>query len=173
MTPIQFSPVNPCLTQINKTSQWAARLRRITSFRDRKVESENTDKFEVIARQIAEWTWDLKALNTVVVDLRGLVSYTDFIIISTGNSERHVRSIAIHVETQMKKTFGIGSYGKEGLDVGRWALVDFGDLLLHVFNGPVREEYDLERMWPEAPRMTFDNSPKELYGHFEMQAFEN
>lgn len=126
-----------------------------------------------MARKVAEWTWDLKALNTVVIDLRGRVSYTDFIIIATGNSERHVRSIAINVETEMKKNFGTVAYGKEGLNVGSWALVDFGDVLLHVFNGPLREEYDLERMWPDANRLTLENAPKELYGHFEMQAFEN
>jgi len=126
-----------------------------------------------MARKCAEWTWDLKALNTIVIDLRGKVSYTDFIIITTGNSERHVRSIALHVEGQMKQHFGTIAYGKEGVAFGRWALVDFGDLLLHVFNGPMREEYDLERMWPDAPRLGFEDSPKELYGHFEMQAFEN
>lgn len=143
-----------------------------------KVEKENNevhkkDRYEEMAQKMTEWTWDLKALNTIAIDLRGKVSYTDFIVIATGNSERHVQSIARHVEAKMKQEFDVMAYGREGLEFGRWALVDFGDLILHVFNGPLREEYDLERMWPDARRLQFEDAPKSLYGHFEMEAFEN
>ena len=49
--------------------------------------------------------------------------------------------------------------------------IDFGDVILHVFNGPVRDDYDLERMWPDAPRMELEDKPAELYGHFELDEF--
>lgn len=128
---------------------------------------------EAFAKLIAEATWDMKAMNTAVVDLRGRVSYTDFVIVTTGTSDRHVLAIAKHVEKAIQDETGITTYGREGLDAGRWALLDFGDAILHVFNGPVRDEYDLERMWSEAPRMEFDDRPESLYGHFELERFED
>lgn len=124
-----------------------------------------------LALVVAEATWDLKAFNTIVIDLRGRVSYTDFVVVTTGTSDRHVLAVAKHVEAEVKEWCGIAPYGREGMDAGKWALIDFGDVILHVFNGPVREDYDLERMWPDAPRVELADKPKELYGHFEMDEF--
>lgn len=136
-------------------------------------ESEAIEEEEQLARDIVSWSWDLKAVNTVAIDLRGRVSYTDFLVVCTGNSERHVQSIAKHVEVMVKQNAGKAAYGREGVDYGKWALVDFGDVIFHVFNGNLREEYDLERMWTEAPRLEFEDAPTDLYGHFEMDAFED
>jgi ribosome-associated protein len=125
---------------------------------------------ETLARDIAELTWDLKALNTKVIDLRGLVSYTDFVIVSTGTSDRHVQAIGKHVRNSLAEA-GYKALGAEGLESGQWALIDFGDAVLHIFNGAVRDEYDLERMWPDAPMLEIEDRPKDLYGHFELQKF--
>jgi ribosome-associated protein len=125
---------------------------------------------ETLARDITRLTWDLKALNTRAIDLRGRVSYTDFVIVSTATADRHVQAIAKHVLTSLAAA-GFQPLGTEGLDSGKWALVDFGDVVLHVFNGDVRDEYDLERMWPDAPLLEFDDAPEDLYGHFETQRF--
>ena len=127
---------------------------------------------EAFARDIAEWTWDLKALNTRVIDLRGRVSYTDFVVVTTGTSYRHVQAIAKHVSNRAGEVYDKDAFGREGIEHGQWALVDFGDVILHVFNGPLREEYDLERMWTEAPRLELEEQPKNLYGHFELDEFE-
>lgn len=123
---------------------------------------------ESLARDIAKATWDLKALNTRVVDLRGLVSYTDFVVVCTATSERHVQAIARHVQKEIGEQ-GREPLGTEGVESGEWALIDFGDAILHIFNGPMRDEYDLERMWPDASLLEFDERPSELYGHFELQ----
>lgn len=136
--------------------------------RDAEEEQETVE----LAEMIAELTWDLKALNTVVIDLRGRVSYTDFVVVTTGTSDRHVQAIARQTEERVKEWAGKSPFGREGLDAAKWALVDFGDVILHVFNGPVREDYDLERMWPDAPRMELKDKPKDLYGHFELEEFE-
>jgi len=128
---------------------------------------------EDLARHIAEWTWELKALNTVVIDLRGRVSYTDFVVVTTATSARHVQAIARHVDEEVAAFAGKSAYGKEGVEHGKWALLDFGDVILHVFNGPVREDYDLERMWPDAPRLELEEQPRDLYGHFELEQFES
>jgi ribosome-associated protein len=125
---------------------------------------------ETLARDIAMLTWDLKALNTKVVDLRGLVSYTDFVIVCTATSDRHVQAIGKHVQNSLAEA-GYKALGVEGLQSGQWALIDFGDAILHVFNGPMREEYDLERMWPDASLLELEDRPSDLYGHFELQKF--
>lgn len=124
-----------------------------------------------VARDIAAVTWELKALNTVVIDLRGRVSYTDFVIIATGTSERHVSAIARRVDDEMREA-GRPPIGSEGTGQGQWALLDYGDIIVHVFNKTARQEYDLERMWTEAPRLELEEPPEELYGHFEAEGFD-
>lgn len=128
------------------------------------------DELVTLARQVAEQTWDTKALNTVVIDLRGRVSYTDFVVISTGTSERHVKAIARNVETAMRQA-GHVPLGIEGTDTGRWVLLDFGEVIVHLFHGDLRQEYNLEKMWVEAPRLELEDKPRDLYGQFDMQQF--
>lgn len=126
---------------------------------------------ETLARDIAHLTWDLKALNTTVIDLRGLVSYTDFAVVCTATSPRHIQAISKHVINTLADA-GYDAMGVEGVDSGEWALMDFGDAVLHVFNGDVRDEYDLERMWPDAERLELEDKPSELYGHFELERLQ-
>jgi ribosome-associated protein len=141
---------------------------------NQKAASPTTDfDTEALARFIAELTWDLKALNTVVIDLRGRVSYTDFVIVTTAASDRQMSALARHIEGRVKEDTGVVPYGREGLDSGSWALIDFGDAILHIFNGPTREDYDLERMWLDAPRLELEDKPAALYGRFDLQNFEN
>ncbi|MFU8803180.1 MAG: ribosome silencing factor [Bradymonadaceae bacterium] len=137
----------------------------------KKTQEELTDEELLdVARGLAELTWDLKALNTIVIDLRGRVSYTDFVIVTTGTSERHVQAIARRLETAMREAHR-KPLGTEGIDQGRWALLDFGDIIVHIFHQEARGDYNLERMWVEAPRLEFEDKPNDLYGHFEMEQF--
>ena len=124
-----------------------------------------------VARDIAAVTWELKALNTVVIDLRGRVSYTDFVIVCTGTSERHVNALARRVDDAMREADRL-PMGTEGTESGQWALLDYGDIIVHIFHQGSRKDYDLERMWSEAPRLELDDAPPELYGHFEAQQFQ-
>ncbi|AWV89298.1 ribosome silencing factor [Bradymonas sediminis] len=125
---------------------------------------------ELLARDVVHLTWDLKGLNSCAIDVRGRVSYTDFVIVCTATADRHVQAIARHVMNSLGAA-GFDSLGSEGLDSGNWALVDFGDVVLHIFNGEARREYDLERVWVDAPKLEFEDAPKDLYGHFELQQF--
>ena len=84
-------------------------------------------------------------------DVREHTSIADYFVIVSGRSDTQVRSIAEHVEEVCKKA-GYRPLAVEGLRHGQWVLIDFGDVLVHVFYGPVREFYDLERLWSEAPR---------------------
>jgi ribosome-associated protein len=134
-------------------------------------ESELDRELLEVARGIAEVTWELKGLNTVVIDLRGRVSYTDFVIVTTGTSDRHVNALAKRIDEAMADA-DRKPLGTEGTDQGRWALLDYGDIIVHVFNRQARKDYDLERMWSEAPRLDLDDAPSDLYGHFEAEGFE-
>lgn len=94
---------------------------------------------------------DLKAVNTVTLDVRALTDVMDFMVIASGTSNRHVKSLADHVAVEAKKQ-GMAPMGIEGEDAGEWVLVDYGDVVVHVMLPATRDFYDLERLWtiPEA-----------------------
>ena len=83
--------------------------------------------------------------------MREHTSIADYFVIVSGRSDTQVRSIGEHIEDVCRKS-GYRPLAVEGLRHGQWVLVDLGDILVHVFYAPVREFYDLERLWSEAPR---------------------
>ncbi len=107
--------------------------------------------------RIAKAAVDLKAENLVALDVRELTSFADVFILATGGSDRHVRAIADAVE-EVVEELGERPLGIEGYDEGRWLLLDLGDVIVHVFQSEVREHYDLERLWSEAPRLDLLNA---------------
>lgn len=106
---------------------------------------------------------DKKALAPVVLDVRGLASYADFIVLLSGTSDRQVAAIADGVVDALGKERK-RPIGKEGGKGGQWTLLDFGDVIIHVFNHPVREFYDLESFWVDAPRLALDVPPEARVG---------
>lgn len=93
-----------------------------------------------------------KADEVVVLDLRGVSGYTDFLVIGSGNSDRQLEAIAESVEKELT-THGHRVIGSEGQRGGRWVLLDFGDVVVHVFHAEERAHYDLEGLWADAPRL--------------------
>ncbi|RDH84945.1 MAG: ribosome silencing factor [endosymbiont of Galathealinum brachiosum] len=89
---------------------------------------------------------DLKAVDVVELDVKGKTSVTDLLIIASGTSSRHVKSIASNVAVEVKKQ-GSKALGVEGEDQGEWVLVDLGDIVVHVMQPHVRQFYDLEKLW--------------------------
>jgi ribosome-associated protein len=126
---------------------------------------------EQLARELVKLSWDVKAINPVAIDLRGRASYTDFLVVCTGKSDRHVKAIGQRLHRELKQA-GWSPVSIEGLDSGRWALLDFGDVVIHVFSEHARGEYDLEGMWVDADQLNFEEKPDELYGHFEVDRFD-
>lgn len=100
-----------------------------------------------------------KGLEPVLLDVRGLSSYTDYILLLSGRSDRHVQAVADAVAETLKKQLGLQPLGIEGKRDGHWTLLDFGDVVVHVFYHPVREFYDLEGLWIDAPRVPIDVPP--------------
>ena len=122
-----------------------------------------SDVAETRALAIAamEAALDKRALEPVLIDVSGIGSYTDFIGIVSGRSDRQVDAIAEGVSQAMKAR-GLQPLGQEGSGSGRWTLLDFGAFVIHVFYHPVREFYDLESLWIEAPRVKLDVPPEAL-----------
>ncbi|CAH9049502.1 Ribosomal silencing factor RsfS [Pseudoalteromonas holothuriae] len=89
---------------------------------------------------------DMKARDVVKLDVRDISSVTDYLVICSGNSKRHVQSIADHVAKEARHA-GEEPMGQEGLDIGEWALVDLGDVVVHVMQDQTRSLYDLEKLW--------------------------
>jgi ribosome-associated protein len=90
-----------------------------------------------------------KTLDVVVLDVRGLTSFADTFLVCSGRSHRQVSAIAEFVQQDLK-TKGIKPLGIEGLREGHWVLMDYGDVLIHIFYEPVRIFYDLEGLWSDA-----------------------
>ena len=93
---------------------------------------------------------DMKAEETVTIDLRGKSAFSDYMIVTTGRANRHVGAIAENVTKALKET-GIKSVHVEGLPNCDWVLIDSGDVVVHVFRPEVREFYNLERLWTQSP----------------------
>lgn len=89
---------------------------------------------------------DMKAENILTLDVTGKSSITDYMVICTGNSKRHVSSIASHIADEAKKA-GITPYGIEGEADGEWVVVDMGTSMLHVMQEEQRDLYQLEKLW--------------------------
>ena len=102
-----------------------------------------------LALLCANWVLDKKAEEPVVLDIHELCSFADYFVICHGFSSRQVQAIAWHVREKLGKA-GVRILGEEGLTEGRWVLVDAGDVIVHVFDEPVRKFYDLERLWIHA-----------------------
>jgi ribosome-associated protein len=93
-----------------------------------------------------------KAVDPILFEVGPMTDLSDYFIIAGGNSSRQVQAISQHVARRMREE-GFRPYGVEGEHEGHWVLMDYGDLVIHVFYQPVREFYDLEGLWIEAPRV--------------------
>lgn len=108
---------------------------------------------EALARRLAELADAKGATELVVLDMRELASYTDFLAICTARNERQARAIVDDVRLKMKQEHGLLPGGVEGEGSAGWIVLDYLDAVLHVFTGEERERYRLEELWREAPRL--------------------
>ena len=93
-----------------------------------------------------------KAEDIVLLNMKEIVSYADYVLICNGRSDRQVQAIAQSIETALKK-LGHQALGMEGMSHGRWVLIDYGDVIVHVFQESIRKFYDIEDLWVDAPRV--------------------
>jgi ribosome-associated protein len=93
-----------------------------------------------------------KAFNVTILELKKASSVTDYFLICSGRSDRQVQAIAESIEEKMGEK-GVRPLGEEGMREGRWVLMDYDDVVIHIFYDQVRRHYDLEGLWIEAPRI--------------------
>jgi ribosome-associated protein len=118
--------------------------------------ADNLEAVRTWAALAARAAEDKKATSTVVLEVGPILAITDAFVITSGNNVRLVRTIAEEVERQVKAGGGPSPLRIEGLDDARWVLLDYGDFVVHVFLDEVRDYYDLERLWSDAPRLDWE-----------------
>ena len=106
---------------------------------------------EQIATAAAAYAADRKALDIVQLDLRGIIAYADYFVICSGRSDRQTKAIHDAIHERMKSEHGLLPHRVEGLTEARWILLDYLDVVVHVFTPQTREFYRLEQLWREAP----------------------
>lgn len=109
------------------------------------------------ARIVMEAAFDKKAEDVIALHVGPLVSTADYFVIATGTNDRQVVAIVDEIEKRLRKDHGIKPLGIEGRAEGHWVLLDYADVVVHVFLPDVRNEYRLERLWGEAEKMRLAN----------------
>lgn len=104
-----------------------------------------------LARAVVSAAADKKADNILLLDLRGLSSVADYFVVCSGASERQLRAIADGIEDQIHNAFDVSAHHIEGMSGGGWILVDYGDVVVHIFSPSLRTYYNLEALWAKAP----------------------
>jgi ribosome-associated protein len=118
-----------------------------------------------LARRLAELADSKGATEIVVLDMRELVSYTDYLAICTARNERQARAIVDEVKLRLKDEDGLLPGGTDGEGSAGWIVLDFLDAVLHVFTDEARERYQLEDLWREAPKLDLPFPRDDVRGH--------
>jgi ribosome-associated protein len=126
----------------------------------RKSPPETPSAARQLALDIAGAGLEKKALNCEIIDVRGRVDYADFLVIMTGRSDRHVSSIAQGIEEELGKK-KVAAISVEGMTSSTWVLIDYGDVVVHVFQEDARQLYDIEGLWMDASRVSVPGNSEE------------
>ena len=109
-----------------------------------------------MALAVARAASSKKAADIVILDVADLIGITDMFVICSGNNERQVSTIVDEITKTLRES-GVKAYSMEGRTEMTWVLIDYLDIVVHVFRTEEREFYDLERLWKDAPRIPFEN----------------
>ncbi len=112
-----------------------------------------------LAREIAALASDKKAIDVVELDVRGVVGYTDYFLICSGNTERQAKAIHDGIHQGLKDDHGILPRRVEGAQEARWILMDYLDVVVHIFTPEARDFYRLEQLWGEVPARALESAP--------------
>ncbi|HEY2335128.1 MAG TPA: ribosome silencing factor [Solirubrobacterales bacterium] len=123
------------------------------------------ERSEALARRLAELADAKAASEIVVLDMRELVAYTDFLIVCTARNERQARAIADEAKLRLKQEQQLLPGGSEAAEAAGWIVLDYLDCVLHVFTDEARKRYQLEDLWREAPRLELQTSQDGVRGH--------
>ncbi len=121
------------------------------------VTGEQNTEAKQFALTVAKSAGERHCTNIVVMNLTGISPATDYFVIATGTSERQMRALADEICQDAKKQ-GVQRFGRAGYEQGRWILLDFVDVVIHLFDAEYRDYYDLELLWGDAERLTIDDA---------------
>jgi ribosome-associated protein len=113
---------------------------------------------EKLARACAEAAADKKAEDIQIIDLRGISDFTDFFVVCSGTSDPQLKAIASAIREKARDEFHTGALGESGAPTSRWVVIDFAQVIVHVFHHEARSFYMLEDLWGDAPRVPFEPS---------------
>lgn len=125
-----------------------------------KFKKKKTPPPDRMAKIVAAAADDMKARDIVVLKIAGLVVYADYMVVCSGNSARQAQAIADNIEKAIREN-GSKPIGVEGMREGNWILVDWGDVVAHVFHHPVREFYEIEKIWAGAEELDWSGETGE------------
>lgn len=111
---------------------------------------------ETIACACAGAAAEKKAENLVLLDLRGVSGFTDFFLICSGTSEPQLKAISSSIRESLREKFGRRPLAEDGYPASQWVVLDYGDVICHLFHGEKREFYDLENLWSDAKRIALE-----------------
>ena len=111
-----------------------------------------------LAKFCAHAALEKKAEDPVILDVRKICSFTDFFVIMSGRSTRHVQGLAEAIETELRSK-RLSTSKAEGLNEGTWVLLDYNDVVVHIFYSETRKFYDIEGLWHDAPRISLNDKP--------------
>lgn len=112
---------------------------------------------ERLALLCAEAAADKKAEDIQIIDLRGISDFTDFFIVCSGTSDPQLKAIASGIRTRVREEFAQGALSEDGGPATRWVVIDFAQVIVHVFHHEARSFYMLEDLWGDAPRIPFES----------------
>jgi len=114
---------------------------------------------EILARTCAKAADDKKAENIMVLDMSGISSFTDFFVICSANSEPQLKAISSEIRDQAREHLQRKVLAEDGFPSSQWVVVDFGDVIIHIFQSEKREVYSLETLWSDAKVVDWENVP--------------
>jgi ribosome-associated protein len=118
---------------------------------------EPQDRARTLAAAIAEVALEHKALHVEIIDVRGKVDYSDYVVVMSGRSDRQVNALGRNIEDDLKRLHNARCLGMEGMPSGTWLLMDYGDVIVHIFHEDTRGYYDLETLWMDAARVAVEH----------------
>jgi ribosome-associated protein len=134
-----------------KKPKATAPLKMEKKVREKKVVK--IDPEESLVRLCAEGAFDKKAEDVVVLDMRGISSFTDFFLIVSGTSEPQLKAIAGSIREKVREATGLRPIAEDGFPFSQWVIIDYGSVIIHIFQKERRDLYALESLWGDAPRL--------------------
>ena len=146
-----------CICQCLKLHQkFQVKLREVDNIKiKKKIFSPLT-----LAKLVANLAKDKKAEDIVILDLRKVCNFCDFFVIMSGSAEIHIKTLTEYIVTEIKKQYGIVPHHTEGEEYGRWVVIDYITVIVHIMLNELREFYALEKIWAKGKKVSYERKSK-------------